>query len=338
MTNAYLNTIFFFLFFLSTIFLIDKYRSKIGKITGLIDRPDKLRKFHFKDTPLLGGIMIFSVFFVLNVYLFFFEEFNKTTFIVFIISTFCFIIGLIDDQRGLAYKYKFFLLIIFFFLLLSFDENLHINKIYSSFFEKKEFFLNKFSIPFTILCLLLLTNAINLIDGIDGLCILFCTTIIIWLLLQFNNADRLNIYLVVSLIYIFYLNLKKNIFLGNSGSYFLGSYISLQIIKNYNLEILINPFYIEKIFIALYLPGIDMLRVFGERIMIRKNPFSADRIHLHHLMQDCKISNNKILLIFFILILIPFLMNYFINISLFITILVSIFLYSSLIFFIKKKR
>ena len=48
------------------IYLTNKYRKTIGKKTKLIDKPDKIRKFHKEPTPLLGGIMIFLSFLSLS--------------------------------------------------------------------------------------------------------------------------------------------------------------------------------------------------------------------------------------------------------------------------------
>ena len=56
------------LFSLLIIYFINKYRKEIGKKTKLIDRPDKIRKLHKKPTPLLGGIMVFSSFILINLY------------------------------------------------------------------------------------------------------------------------------------------------------------------------------------------------------------------------------------------------------------------------------
>ena len=70
------------IFSLLVIYLINKYRKEIGKITKLIDKPDKIRKFHKKITPLLGGIMIFASFILINLYLIFFKELNKTSLII----------------------------------------------------------------------------------------------------------------------------------------------------------------------------------------------------------------------------------------------------------------
>ena len=207
-------------FSLLIIYFINKYRKVIGKKTQLIDKPDKIRKLHKKPTPLLGGMMVFSSFVLINLYLIFFKDLNSSSLIILASCVGCLVLGFVDDIKKISYKYKFSILIII-FLFASLDTNLQINKIYFSTFNK-EFYLNHFSIPFTILCLLLLTNAINLIDGIDGLCILISIIFLIWLINTFQNIDPLYTVVIASLIYVLYLNLKKNIFLGDSGSLFLG--------------------------------------------------------------------------------------------------------------------
>ena len=125
------------------------------------------------------------------------------------------------------------------------------------------------SIPFTILSILLLVNAINLSDGINSLAMI----IIIYfsLYLYFNTLDQnkyLIINLIISLTILSYLNFKGNFFLGNSGSYQLGMLISLSIISSYNSKldqgIMTNS---EELFIILILPGLDMFRIFIERLI-----------------------------------------------------------------------
>jgi UDP-GlcNAc:undecaprenyl-phosphate GlcNAc-1-phosphate transferase len=107
-----------------------------------------------------------------------------------------------------------------------------------------------------------------------------------------------------------YLNFKKNIYLGDSGSLFLGSLIGINIVLNYNLEIAKIYYPVENIFIALMLPGIDMLRVFVVRIVKRKNPFLPDRTHLHHLLVDQGLNKLYILIIYLLLILSPIFINH----------------------------
>jgi UDP-GlcNAc:undecaprenyl-phosphate GlcNAc-1-phosphate transferase len=323
------------LFSLLIIYFINKYRKEIGKKTKLIDRPDKIRKLHKKPTPLLGGIMVFSSFILINLYLVFFQDIDKTSLIIFSSCTGCFILGLIDDIKRISYKYKFLILTIIFYSFLSFDPNLQINKIYFSTFNE-EFYLNYLSIPFTILCLLLLTNAINLIDGVDGLCVLISIIFMTWLMYALQNMEPLYIVVIASLIYVLYLNLKKNIFLGDSGSLFLGCLIGLSIILNYNIQISNIRYPVESIFIALMLPGIDMLRVFAVRIINNKNPFTPDRSHLHHLLISQGINSSNILTIFALLILLPILLNFFTSFKSIYIILFYILFY--FILFLRLKR
>jgi UDP-GlcNAc:undecaprenyl-phosphate GlcNAc-1-phosphate transferase len=322
------------IFSLLIIYFVNKYRKEISKRTKLIDKPDKIRKLHKKQTPLLGGVMVFSTFLLINLYLIFLKDLKSSSLIIFVSCFGCLILGLVDDLKRIAYKYKF-LILTFIFFFSSLDPNLQINKIYFSTFDK-EFYLNNLNIPFTILCLLLLTNSINLIDGIDGLCVLISIIFIIWLINSFQNTEPLYAVVVTSLIYILYLNLKKNIFIGDSGSLFLGCLIGLNIIFYYNLEVSKVNFPIENIFIALMLPGLDMLRVFIIRVVNKKNPFSPDRIHLHHLLINHGLNNINILIIFTLLILSPILINFYTNLKSIYIILFYILFYIILILKLKK--
>jgi UDP-GlcNAc:undecaprenyl-phosphate GlcNAc-1-phosphate transferase len=335
MKNIQTETIVLLTLSFVIIFIIDQFKYKISKITKLIDRPDSIRKFHSKAVPLLGGIMIFSSFLLINLYLIFFQDLSKTSLIIFLSCTSCLILGLMDDIKRISYKYKFLILTIIFYLSISLDINLQINKIYFSTFQK-EYYLNYLSILFTVLCLLLLTNAINLIDGMDGLCILISTIFIMWIINVFHNAEPLYVVIITSLFYILYLNLKQNIFLGDSGTLFLGCLIGLNIILNYNLEMSKNYYAVENIFITLMLPGLDMLRVFAVRIVNKKNPFLPDRMHLHHLLIAQGLNKTKILIIFTLLILLPIFINFYTNINLIYIILFYILFYVILILKLKK--
>lgn len=323
------------IFCLFIIYLIDKNKGRIIKKIKIIDKPDKIRKLHKKPTPLLGGVMIFSSFFLINLYLFFLHNLSKTSFIILICCAACLILGLIDDIKKITYKFKFSILIVIFYLFISFDPNLQINKIYFA-TSNKEFYFNYFSIPFTILCLLLFINSINLIDGIDGLCILISIILLAWLIKSFQNSEQLYILIIISFIYILYFNLKKNVFLGNSGSLFIGCLIGLSVILNYNMEISKINYPVENIFIAFMLPGLDMLRVFAERIFNKKNPFLADRIHLHYLLLDKGLNLTKVLTIISMMVLSPIIINQYEYFSQIKIILIYFFLYFIFIIYLKK--
>jgi UDP-GlcNAc:undecaprenyl-phosphate GlcNAc-1-phosphate transferase len=84
------------------------------------------------------------------------------------------------------------------------------------------------------------------------------------------------------------------------------------------------------------LPGLDMLRVFLIRIIKKKNPFSPDRIHLHHLLIAQGLNRIGILTIFLLLIMPPILISFFTNLKSTYIILFNIFVYIALIFKLKK--
>jgi UDP-GlcNAc:undecaprenyl-phosphate GlcNAc-1-phosphate transferase len=134
-----------------------------------------------------------------------------------------------------------------------------------------------------------------------------------------------------------YLNFKKNIYLGDSGSLFLGCLIGLNIIFNYNLVITKTNYPVENIFITLMLPGLDMLRVFITRLTNKKNPFSPDRLHFHHILLSSKIRLKNILIIFFVLIIMPILIGQFFHISKIIIILFFALVYLATVMYFKKK-
>jgi UDP-GlcNAc:undecaprenyl-phosphate/decaprenyl-phosphate GlcNAc-1-phosphate transferase len=315
---------------LLTIFFINKFRIIISQKLRLVDIPDKIRKFHKSQTPLLGGMMIFTTLILLNIYMFLFDQYNKVNLIIFISSSLCFLLGLIDDILKLSYKYKLALLSLFFSFFIILEPNLQITKIYFFTFDKFVY-LNDFSILFTVICLLSLSNAINLIDGINGLCVLISVIILSWILITFQDTNFIYI-IIISLILILAFNLKNYVFLGDSGSLLLGSFIGFLVINNYNNEIVFSKFPVENIFIVLMIPGIDMLRVFILRLLKNKNPFSSDRNHLHYLLLDKKIALYKTLLIILSLCILPIIINTITNIRPIIIIIFSIIIYA---FFIK---
>ena len=318
------------------IFFINKFRLIISQKLKLIDIPDKIRKFHNTSTPVLGGIMLYLNLILLNLNTFLFNQYNKVNLLILIISSFCFLVGLIDDIFKISYKYKFVFLSFIFYFFIALQPELQITEIYFSTFNKF-IFLGDYSVLFTIICLLLLCNAINLIDGINGLCILISIIIFSWILFTFKNINFVYV-IIITLIFILFYNLKGNIFLGDSGSLLLGSLAGLLIINYYNNELILRQFPAEDIFIVLMIPGIDMLRVFILRIIKKKNPFSSDRNHLHHMLLDKKLKLHHILILILILCILPIFINSLTTIMPIFVILLSMIIYTIIIFVIKNYK
>ena len=89
--------------------------------------------------------------------------------------------------------------------------------------------------------------------------------------------------MTIPFILFFYLNYLNKSFLGDSGCFVISILIGLLSISFYNLGFIK---YSDNIFLLMLIPGIDMLRLFILRLKNKKNPFSPDRNHIHHLLQN----------------------------------------------------
>ncbi len=278
-------------------FIIYKNKKKIFG-NHFLDIPNQKRKIHDKPTYLIGGHFIFISYFIFL--LLSFENDINYKLTLLIIFTSIFLIGILDDLKDLKPFLKITLVLIIYLILIYFDNDFLLEKIYFETFEKK-FYFGKYSYLISSLCILLLINAINLVDGINGLAmmifIIFC-----YFLYYFIKID-LNLFIFIFYLFLFYNIYKGNYFLGNSGSLMIGALIGFLTIKAYNIGLNEeNSIYsAEDIFILFLVPGIDMLRLFLQRIIKKKNPFKADNLHLHHLLIK-KFSLQKILFSYFIVI------------------------------------
>ena len=331
------NLILILFIVINLIFLINFSKIKIFHIN--IDKPDNKRKFHSKPTPLAGGKLIF---FNLILYWLIFKFFNTSiekeiffinniSFDYFIaISTFIFLIGIIDDRINFKANIKFLFLLITILILLFVDENLIINRINFSFYDST-FFLDNFAIFFTTFCFLVFINAFNMFDGINLQSSIYSLFIFFCILVFYSNSILIKI-LIISLVCFSYLNFKNKTFLGDSGSLLLSFIIGYLFIKLYNFNF-IN--YADEITLYMLIPGLDLIRLFIVRIKNKKNPLTSDRNHLHHILID-KFSFEKTLLIIFLLIALPKILNY-LNFNNLAAIFVTIFVYFVLLLSISKK-
>tara|TARA_B110000093_G_C12799328_1_gene338072 strand:- start:400 stop:813 length:414 start_codon:yes stop_codon:yes gene_type:complete len=88
--------------------------------------------------------------------------------------------------------------------------------------------------------------------------------------------------MLIYLVYFSINNYKSKIFLGDNGVYVFSFILSLLIIRTYQSAD--TNFLVEEIFVILFLPSIDMVRLFFTRLIKNKNPLKADRMHLHHIL------------------------------------------------------
>ena len=291
---------FYYFFFLIAInLLIFKKLKSISNFFDIYDIPNK-RKIHITKTPLIGGLIFYFNLIIIQIALIFFSDkqiffhvFTLETLIVFnFFLLLIFIIGVLDDKYSLNHYLKLFLTAIIFYTFIYFDPSIEVEKLI---FEYKNYNINlgKYSILFTILSFMLFLNATNMFDGINlqaSLFFTFCLTI-----LMFKNIENFSIFfLIIPLIFIIYFNYYGKIFLGNSGVLILSFLISTLFIKNYNQLV---TFTCDEIFLIMLIPGLDMFRLFLERLYLKKNPFKADQNHIHHLLiKNLSVSHTNILI------------------------------------------
>ncbi len=335
MNFDFINTILFFIgSFIFTLCFIK--RLNIANYFKLIDKPDQKRKLHKHNSALTGALSIFIFFIFLCIYNLIFNYEDNALIIIFICSSLIFIIGVYDDRNNLSPYLKLSLIAIIFLIFLNFNENFILKEIYFSSFNKKYTLSGYLDIFLTILCLLLLINALNLVVGINSLANLLVTIWLIYILFMSNN-ELSNIFIL--LVFFIFINnffiYKGKYFLGNSGSLFYASITGMLTIYNYNILLLESKLpSVENIFIIFMIPGFDMFRLFLERILKNKNPFEADNNHLHHFLIKI-LSLRETLFIYFLLVISPIIVSNYFNLNKLLVIIISGILYLLLLIILK---
>jgi len=328
MNNIFAN-FFIFLIFNFIIFIFYK---KLFRLINIYDIPDNYRKLHKSKVSLAGGFIIFFNFllFIFLNYLNYKYFSIKDLFILFVLPTLVFLVGLYDDKYKISPNIRLFLLSIIVYLFLIIEPTLVISELSFSFFKKKIFLNHSVGIFFTMLCILLYINALNMFDGINLQSLTYIIITIVFLILNFSSTSYF-LYLLPCLILCFYLNLKNKIFLGDSGIYLCAIILSIVFINLHNKSLIKA----DQIFLLMFVPGIDMIRLFIVRLLVRQNPFNGDRNHIHHMLLDA-LGYKKAILIILSFSLLPPLLIYLSTPSILILSLV-IFIYFLLILSFKKK-
>ncbi len=271
---------------------------------NLFDVQDE-RKIHKGSIPRLGGIafvpsLIFSVCMVLGgfhspLYIGSLPEISSD-----LTRTLCFslcgllllyLVGIADDLVGVLYRAKFVIQLLAAILLIC--GGVWINNIHG--------FCGVWELPaicgaaLTILVAVFFVNAINMIDGIDGLASgLSAVALVVYGVVFAWRGNIINALIafatVGTLVQFFYYNVfgnakkGKKIFMGDTGALCIGfilTYLSVSVSCIDNIPTTrFNPIVVA--FCPMLVPCFDVLRVFFKRIRAGKSPFLPDRTHIHH--------------------------------------------------------
>ena len=268
--------IFFYLITL-TISILLTNKLLLKKKILISETGDIHQKFASKTmVPLTGGLFIFFG------YLYFFND-KIFSFIFF--SFLIFILGFFSDLKLIKSANKRFLIQIFLILSYTIFNDVQINDTRMIFLDNisQNNYINYLFVTF---CVLIIINGSNFIDGMNTLCVgyyLLISAIILYL--QSNEAlfikDISMIYVFILLIFIFILNLRNQLYLGDSGSYLLCFSFSIFLISIYEFNQYISPFFIV---LLLWYPSYENLFSIIRKNIIKRSPMYPDAKHIHQLI------------------------------------------------------
>ncbi len=287
---------------LCCVLLLTPFVIKLAISLKIVDHPNE-RKMHSSVIPRIGGVGIFLGF-ILTVILFkLISGSLRFYFPILCGATLIFLLGLLDDVFQIKARYKLIGLI----AIGAFTAIGHYGLGYSVQFLSIPtggfIYIGVFGIPLTILWILGLTNAMNLIDGLDGLAAgitaIVCITMFInSLIVREFSAAFLYIALAGACLGFLKFNFSPaKIFMGDCGSLFLGymfAVISLiGVLKTTTAISLAIPL------LALGLPVYDTITSITRRIKAGKPIFYPDRNHLHHRLIGYGFSPKRVVLIMY---------------------------------------
>ncbi|MDH5717013.1 MAG: undecaprenyl/decaprenyl-phosphate alpha-N-acetylglucosaminyl 1-phosphate transferase [Spirochaetia bacterium] len=270
---------------------------------NVLDIPDK-RKIHKEPVPYFGGIAIFFSFLLSMGFIFFFSSnlLNEQFTTIVIGVSLIFIVGLLDDIKSIRARHKFIGQLI-----------VSIYVVYNGIFIKEitnpigggSIDLGILGPIISVFWIVSLTNAMNLIDGLDGLAAGVSSIAIIFMTgFSIYSGNFVFAVLMVSFLggllgFLVFNFPPAKIFMGDAGSLTIGFFLSIMCLMTdgkspYAITILIP-------FMLLIIPIIDTLLAIIRRTKNKKNIFSADKEHIHHRILELSKSYRKTLYIIYII-------------------------------------
>jgi UDP-GlcNAc:undecaprenyl-phosphate GlcNAc-1-phosphate transferase len=261
----------------------------IAQRHGLVDRPGG-RKDHAYPTPIIGGLAIAlaaigTLFLVGGV--------SPATCAYGAAAALLLLVGFLDDAYDVRWYWRILSHVVA-GLIMIYWGGVRIDYV-GTIFTTTPIVLGAWSVPFTLFAIVGLINAINMMDGADGLGGSLCLVALLMLgaaAVYAGNLDLLSwIVPLVSAISVFLLfnmrfpwQRRARVFLGNAGSAFLGLTIGWVVFRlTQNASHPVSPVLAPWLLVV---PLIDCLVSIARRIRMGRSPFHADRGHIHHLMLD----------------------------------------------------
>ncbi|WP_180321259.1 glycosyltransferase family 4 protein [Mesobacillus jeotgali] len=272
---------------------ITPFTIKFAKKFGFVDKPD-YRKVHKELMPRIGGL---SILIGATAGLLYLNKLIPLLWPVLLGGAVIIIIGIFDDKYTLSAKVKFLGQIVAASIVVAFDFN--IDFITLPFMEER-IYLGPFSYVIGVFWIVAITNAINLIDGLDGLAsgvsVIAMTSI---MSLAALNGHFIVVSLTVILIgstigFMFFNFHPAKIFMGDTGALFLGYCISIISLMGLYKSVTIFSLIVPIIILAV--PIFDTLFAIIRRLLNKQKISAPDKSHLHHCLISMGFSHRETVL------------------------------------------
>jgi UDP-GlcNAc:undecaprenyl-phosphate GlcNAc-1-phosphate transferase len=264
--------------------------AKLAPRFGLMAVPGEHR-LHCTETPMVGGIAIFlgCLFAML---------FGSSFSLILPSMLLMCMVGVLDDRYGLPSWSRFVAQGLAAYLMIRFTNVALVDFGYLFTSDSPVFLTDFWSNVVTIFACVGVINAINMSDGLDGLAGSMVLLVLVALFLTGHPEKALIIALMGSIVGFLFWNLRvgrsqAKVFMGDAGSMMLGLLLAYLLVQYSQYHRGIFP--VTALWL-LALPLVDTVAVLIVRPLRGRSPFSADRIHYHHLLLDKGLTVNQVLL------------------------------------------
>ena len=274
----------------------------LAEKVGAVDVPKDNRRMHKHPIPRMGGLAIFLGFLLSTLV---FVPLSTPLRGMLVGSIIIVILGIIDDIHALPAMPKFIVQIVAALIAVLHGNVIEVLSNPNIFSDNPYWVLGPWAIPISVIWIVAITNAVNLIDGLDGLAvgvatISSLTMLVIAMLVSDNLVALMMAALAGSCIgFIPYNHNPAKIFMGDTGSTFLGfvlATVSIQgLFKFYTIISFAVPF------LMLGLPLFDTCFAILRRISKGQNPMSPDRSHVHHRLIDMGFNQKQAVSILYVI-------------------------------------
>lgn len=268
-------------------FFLTPKAGKLARLCDCYDRPDGKRKLHSEPIPYFGGLAILLGF-VLAAGAFAYGEngFIPRSIAVMILGGMAIaFVGVIDDMYDMAPLLKLFCQI-----AVSAFSAVFGGQIEHTTLGGGTVVLGWLSLPITVLWMVLIINAVNLIDGLDGLCggvtALESFALLITAVVMGNGVCIIASAALCGVVLGFLPHnaSRATIFMGDAGAMFIGYVMAcISVFGLFKAQALFSIVVPALIFA---LPLLDTFVAFFRRVAKGQNPFKADHAHLHHKLME----------------------------------------------------